>query len=165
MVGLIYGVFETQPVDNVIALNSPISRPTWPDRLLSWSAPPEASAGRSPSILLRLDMLVSRVVTRCTGYILTTLVVVSAKSTSDASKAHPFPPNPNSAQSTISTVAREINEARGEATAIAVDTRDYESVQNLVAKTIEVSRHNILTNPFLRRTPLTPPRPIPASTS
>ncbi|RKU48093.1 hypothetical protein DL546_008589 [Coniochaeta pulveracea] len=64
-------------------------------------------------------------------------VVVAAKSTSDASKVTPFPPNPNSTQSTISTVQREIHEQGGEATAIAVDTRDYASVQNLVAKTVE----------------------------
>ena len=50
----------------------------------------------------------------------------------------PFPPDPNSPQSTISTVQREIREAGGEATAIAVDTRDFESVQKLVAETIKV---------------------------
>ena len=64
--------------------------------------------------------------------------MIAAKSTSDANTVKPFPPNPNSAQSTISTVAREIHEAGGEATAIAVDTRDFESVQKLVAATIEV---------------------------
>lgn len=64
-------------------------------------------------------------------------VVVAAKSTRDAAKANPFPPNPNSPQSTISTVEREIKEAGGEATAIAVDVRDYESVQKLVMRTIE----------------------------
>jgi len=62
---------------------------------------------------------------------------VAAKSTSAAAKVHPFPPNPNSAQSTISTVEREIREAGGEATAIAVDVRDYGDVQRLVAGTIE----------------------------
>jgi NAD(P)-dependent dehydrogenase (short-subunit alcohol dehydrogenase family) len=65
-------------------------------------------------------------------------VVVAAKSTSDAAQTRPFPPNPNSGLSTISTVEREIREAGGEATAVPVDTRDYESVRNLVAKTIEV---------------------------
>jgi len=65
-------------------------------------------------------------------------VVVAAKSTSDASATGPFPPDPNSQQSTISTVEREIQEAGGKATAIAVDTRDFESVQKLVAETIEV---------------------------
>lgn len=63
---------------------------------------------------------------------------MAAKSTSDASKVNPFPPNPNSSQSTISTVEREIREAGGEATALAVDTRDYESVKKLVAGTVEV---------------------------
>lgn len=67
------------------------------------------------------------------------IVVVAAKSMSDAFKTNPFPPNPNSPESTISTVQREIHDAGGEATAIAVDTRDYGSVQNLVAKTVEAS--------------------------
>ncbi|KAB5558056.1 putative Hydroxysteroid dehydrogenase-like protein 2 [Coniochaeta sp. 2T2.1] len=64
-------------------------------------------------------------------------VVVAAKSTSDSAKVHPFPPNPNSPQSTISTVEREIRETGGEATAIAVDVRHYEDVQKLVAETIK----------------------------
>ncbi|QDS72350.1 hypothetical protein FKW77_008022 [Venturia effusa] len=63
-------------------------------------------------------------------------VVVSAKTTSDASKCTPFPPDPNSQASTISTVAREIREAGGEALAVPVDTRDFESVQRMVAETI-----------------------------
>lgn len=62
-------------------------------------------------------------------------MVVAAKSTSDASKVHPFPPDPNSPQSTISTVQREIEEAGGEATAIAVDTRDFGSIQRMVDQT------------------------------
>jgi hypothetical protein len=65
-------------------------------------------------------------------------VVVAAKSTSDAYSVKPFPPDPNSQQSTISTVEREIREAGGEATAIAVDTRKFESVQALTDKTVEV---------------------------
>jgi hypothetical protein len=65
-------------------------------------------------------------------------VVVAAKSTSDAYKVKPFPPDPNSQQSTISTVEREIREDGGEATATAVDTRKFESVQALVDKTVEV---------------------------
>ncbi|KAF2230710.1 putative Hydroxysteroid dehydrogenase-like protein 2 [Viridothelium virens] len=65
-------------------------------------------------------------------------VVVAAKSTSEASKAKPFPPDPNSPQSTISTVQREIREAGGEATAIAVDTRDYESVQHMVDEAVSI---------------------------
>lgn len=63
-------------------------------------------------------------------------VVVAAKSTSDASQVKPFPPDPNSSASTISTVAREILEAGGEATAIPVDTRDFTSIQNLIQQTI-----------------------------
>jgi len=65
-------------------------------------------------------------------------VVVAAKTTSDASKTKPFPPDPKSSQSTISTVEREIREAGGDATAIAVDTRDVPSVEKLVARTIEI---------------------------
>lgn len=64
-------------------------------------------------------------------------VVVAAKSTSDAHAVRPFPPDPKSSQSTISTVEREIREAGGDATAIAVDVRDIESVERLVAGTIE----------------------------
>jgi NAD(P)-dependent dehydrogenase (short-subunit alcohol dehydrogenase family) len=63
-------------------------------------------------------------------------VVVAAKSTSDASQTHPFPPDPNSQASTISTVAREILEAGGTATAIPVDTRDFASIEQLIAQTI-----------------------------
>ncbi|KAI1879510.1 hypothetical protein JX265_002464 [Neoarthrinium moseri] len=65
-------------------------------------------------------------------------VVVAAKSTSDATTVNPFPPDPNSPESTISTVTREISEAGGHATAIAVDTRDYSSIKSLVAKTIDI---------------------------
>jgi len=68
-------------------------------------------------------------------------VVVAAKSTSDAYATKPFPPNPNSPQSTISTVEREIKEAGGEATAIAVDTRDFNTVQKLVDQTVKVYGH------------------------
>jgi hypothetical protein len=35
-------------------------------------------------------------------------------------------------------VEREIREAGGEATAIAVDTRDFDTVQKLVDQTVEV---------------------------
>lgn len=66
------------------------------------------------------------------------VVVVAAKSTSNAQSVSPFPPDPNSPQSTISTVEREIREAGGEATAIAVDVRDFESVKRCVDKTVEV---------------------------
>ncbi|EAQ89115.1 hypothetical protein CHGG_05734 [Chaetomium globosum CBS 148.51] len=49
----------------------------------------------------------------------------------------PFPPDPKSPLSTITTVAREIALAGGEATAIPVDTTNYDSIQQLVTKTIE----------------------------
>ncbi|KAK2038437.1 short chain dehydrogenase [Colletotrichum somersetense] len=64
-------------------------------------------------------------------------VVVAAKTTSDASKTTPFPPDPNSQQSTVSTVAREIHEAGGDATPVAVDVRDQDSVSRMVEQTIE----------------------------
>ncbi|KAI2785324.1 short chain dehydrogenase family protein [Daldinia loculata] len=64
-------------------------------------------------------------------------VVIAAKSTSDAQSVVPFPPDPNSPQSTISTVEREIREAGGQATAIPVDVRDFASVQKLVDMTID----------------------------
>jgi hypothetical protein len=66
--------------------------------------------------------------------------VVAAKSTSDAYATTPFPPDPNSQQSTISTVEREIKEAGGEAKAITVDTRDFDSVQRLVDEAIKVKK-------------------------
>lgn len=65
-------------------------------------------------------------------------VVVAAKSTSDATNVYPFPPDPNSPESTISTVTREIDESGGDVVAISVDTRDYSSIKSLVAKTIEI---------------------------
>ncbi|KAK7988830.1 hypothetical protein PG989_009145 [Apiospora arundinis] len=70
-------------------------------------------------------------------------VVVAAKSSSDrtisnAAASAPFPPDPNSSDSTITTVAREVREAGGEATAIPVDVRDPASIRALVAKTVEV---------------------------
>ena len=64
-------------------------------------------------------------------------VVVSAKSTSDAATCVPFPPNPNSQQSTISTVTREIIEAGGEAIAIQVDVRDFSNVEALVEQAVQ----------------------------
>lgn len=65
-------------------------------------------------------------------------VVVAAKSTSDASRTSPFPPDPNSPQSTISTVEREIRSAGHDATAITVDTRDFASIERLVAETTRI---------------------------
>lgn len=64
-------------------------------------------------------------------------VVVAAKSTSDAAACHPFPPDPNSSASTISTVAREIVEGGGEATAVSVDVRDFKNVEQMVFKSVE----------------------------
>lgn len=49
----------------------------------------------------------------------------------------PFPPDPNSQLSTINTVEREIREAGGDAAAVAVDTRDPRSIQDMVNKTVE----------------------------
>ncbi|KAH8663367.1 putative Hydroxysteroid dehydrogenase-like protein 2 [Tricladium varicosporioides] len=68
-------------------------------------------------------------------------VVVAAKSTSDAYATKPFPPDPNSQQSTISTVEREIREAGGQSTAIAVDTRDFDNVQRMVDETVKIYGH------------------------
>jgi NAD(P)-dependent dehydrogenase (short-subunit alcohol dehydrogenase family) len=68
---------------------------------------------------------------------LTVTVVVAAKTVSDLSSATaPFRPDPNSPQSTITTVAREIRAAGGAATALQVDTRDEASVARLVDETV-----------------------------
>ncbi|KAH8598432.1 putative oxidoreductase,short chain dehydrogenase [Bisporella sp. PMI_857] len=64
-------------------------------------------------------------------------VVVASKSTSDASKVFPFPPDPNSPESTINTVQREITEVGDEALALHVDTRDPESINRLFQQTID----------------------------
>ncbi|EEP82313.1 conserved hypothetical protein [Uncinocarpus reesii 1704] len=64
-------------------------------------------------------------------------VVVAAKSISDASKTSTFPPDPNSSESTISTVQREIQENGGEAKSVQVDTRDFASVTNMVDSTVK----------------------------
>jgi NAD(P)-dependent dehydrogenase (short-subunit alcohol dehydrogenase family) len=60
-------------------------------------------------------------------------VVVAAKSISNASATAPFPPDPNSSASTISTVEREIREAGGTAVAVSVDTRSPDSINSLFA--------------------------------
>jgi hypothetical protein len=88
-------------------------------------------------------------------------VVVAAKSTTpelDLSSLSPFPPDPNSPQSTITTVAREITLAGGEATAIPVDTTDYPSIQRLIARTIE-ARHTLSLSYLTPFPP--PPTPLP----
>ncbi|GAB7357426.1 hypothetical protein MBLNU459_g8352t2 [Dothideomycetes sp. NU459] len=64
-------------------------------------------------------------------------IIVAAKSSSDASTTVPFPPDPNSQQSTINTVAREITEAGGDATPVVVDVRRYDDIEKMVQKAIE----------------------------
>lgn len=64
--------------------------------------------------------------------------MLSAKTTSDASKVTPFPPDPNSSQSTINTVEREIREAGGHAATVAVDVRDAAQIQHAVEETVRV---------------------------
>ncbi|KAL1611547.1 hypothetical protein SLS59_000266 [Nothophoma quercina] len=54
----------------------------------------------------------------------------------NASSTAPFPPDPNSSASTISTVEREIHEVGGTATAIPVDTRKIDSINLLVSSTV-----------------------------
>jgi len=63
-------------------------------------------------------------------------VMLAAKTTSDATKTTPFPPDPNSPQSTITTVEREIREAGGTAGSVAVDVRDATQIQNAVDETV-----------------------------
>ena len=65
-------------------------------------------------------------------------VVVAAKTVSDPSATDTFPPDPNSAQSTITTVAREIRDAGGAASAVQVDARDADSVTALVDETVRL---------------------------
>ena len=64
--------------------------------------------------------------------------MLSAKTTSDASKVTAFPPDPNSSQSTINTVEREIREAGGRAATVAVDVRDAAQIQHAVEETVRV---------------------------
>lgn len=66
--------------------------------------------------------------------------MIAGKSISDAANCKPFPPDPNSPLSTISTVVREIRENGGEASAVAVDVRNFAEIEHMVAKTIEVRR-------------------------
>ncbi|KAJ5801499.1 uncharacterized protein N7518_003567 [Penicillium psychrosexuale] len=65
-------------------------------------------------------------------------VMLSAKTTSDASTVSPFPPDSNSSQSTINTVEREIHEAGGHAATVAVDVRDAAQIQHAVEETVRV---------------------------
>lgn len=64
--------------------------------------------------------------------------MLAAKTTSDASKTTPFPPDPNSSASTISTVEREIIESGGRAGSVAVDVRDASQIQHAVDETVRV---------------------------
>ncbi|PWW75627.1 NAD(P)-binding protein [Tuber magnatum] len=66
------------------------------------------------------------------GYI----VVIAAKSITDESKPYTFPPDPNSARSTITTVAREITEAGGTVLAIPADVRSEASINSLIQATL-----------------------------
>ncbi|EAW07187.1 short chain dehydrogenase family protein [Aspergillus clavatus NRRL 1] len=66
-------------------------------------------------------------------------VVVAAKTTSNAYETTPFPPDPNSSQSTINTVEREIKEAGGEAFAIPVDVRDVSEVEKMVQEAVRLA--------------------------
>jgi NAD(P)-dependent dehydrogenase (short-subunit alcohol dehydrogenase family) len=64
--------------------------------------------------------------------------MLAAKTTSDANNTTPFPPDPNSASSTITTVAREIHEAGGQAAAVTVDVRDPQQIQHAIDETLRV---------------------------
>lgn len=76
-------------------------------------------------------------------------MVVAAKSVSDAAAVKPFPPDPDSQQSTISTVEREIHEAGGDAYAIAADVRDFDSVAKMVNDTVKVRALSLPTPIYL----------------
>lgn len=57
-------------------------------------------------------------------------VAIAAKSTSDAYKTTPFPPDPNSQQSTVSTVERDVLDAGGTAIAITADVRNVRDIEH-----------------------------------
>ena len=67
-------------------------------------------------------------------------VVVAAKSSS-TTPPKTFPPDPNSSDSTIDTVTREVNEAGGRAYARQVDVRFPESVDGLIKWTLTSLGH------------------------
>ncbi|KAH0008409.1 short chain dehydrogenase, partial [Aureobasidium melanogenum] len=72
-------------------------------------------------------------------------VVVAAKTTSDPEKLASFPPDPNSSQSTINTVVKEIHLLGGAAIAIEVNTRSPESVNALFNRvSSELGRLDVL---------------------
>jgi NADP-dependent 3-hydroxy acid dehydrogenase YdfG len=64
--------------------------------------------------------------------------MLAAKTTSPASSTTPFPPDPNSRSSTITTVAREIHSAGHTAATVVVDVRDPVQIQNAVDETLRV---------------------------
>jgi NAD(P)-dependent dehydrogenase (short-subunit alcohol dehydrogenase family) len=68
------------------------------------------------------------------------IVVVAAKSSS-TTLSKIFPPDPNSTDSTIDTVVREIQEAGGKAHARKVDVRSPESIDQLIKWTITTLDH------------------------
>lgn len=61
---------------------------------------------------------------------------MAAKTVSVAKAMSSFPPDPNSKESTITTVIHEIRGAGGEAMAIQVDTRSSESIKYMVDSTV-----------------------------
>lgn len=63
---------------------------------------------------------------------------MAGKTASDAYSASLFPPDPNSNQSTINTVVREVREAGGEALPVQVDVRNVENVEDMVGRVTEV---------------------------
>jgi len=67
-------------------------------------------------------------------------VVVSAKSSS-TEPLKSFPPDPNSSESTIDTVAQEIKQAGGKAFAKQANVRDPKSVDELIQWTIKTLGH------------------------
>ena len=67
-------------------------------------------------------------------------MVISSKSTSASAPSALSLPDPNSNESTISTVALEIENLGGIVTAIPCDVRNISEIQSLVAKTKEVYR-------------------------
>jgi len=65
-------------------------------------------------------------------------VAISGKTVSNAYTVSSFPPDPNSQESTINTVAREVGEAGGDALPVQVDVRSFENVQDMVERVIQV---------------------------
>lgn len=66
-------------------------------------------------------------------------MAIAGKTVSNALTATPFPPDPNSQDSTINTVAREVKEAGGDALPVQVDVRSYQNVEDMVERVMKVS--------------------------